>query len=204
MKNLEWYENHANFPEWVFDIIYYTPPPPPQRSDQNPPPSQPVRYLIQREPLYAYDCTIDMGQRRVEEQLASHSAVTIKFPLSPAYHILKALLLNETMIDVTLFRQDQSLRILRALIFERCNVVAIKEYNNEVVMVFNYDFCGDAIRTDKGVYAMDFNYSEYSGLIGPNKNFNEYLEQLNLKSLNVLPVKPGPTQPTVVKVARPK
>lgn len=184
MNNLEWYDNRSNFPEWIMDIFYYTPPPPPARKGHPPPLQKPLRYLLKREALYAYDYDVDMGQRRVEEQLASHSAVTIKFGLSPAYHILKALLLNETMIDVTLFRQDGNKQILRALIFERCNIVSIKEYNNEVIMVFNYDFCGDAIRTDKGVYAMDFNYSEYMGTIGPNKNFNEYLQQLHLKSLN--------------------
>ena len=171
---LSWYVRQSKTPEWIFDMIFT---PSPHEGSENRRPA--ARKIVVNAPLFAYDYRSSIE----EKQLANHSVVVVKFGLSEKYHVMKALMCNETLVDLALIRLDGTQKTMRTLIFGQCHIVTLKEYNGEVVMSLNYNFCGDSIKTDQGVSAMDWNYDEYAGSLGHYQRFSQYLEDKSIENI---------------------
>lgn len=162
MKYLSWYQNKANFPEWIASILVYVPY------------ASTPQYLIQNLPLYGYNYDLRIGQRRAEEVLADHSAVEMAIPLTPDHQKLRLALVDEMLVNVNFMMQDVQGNVLREIIFGICNIVHFKEEDGEIRLTFNYDFYSEALKTPRGVMASDINFGEYTHSTFNPKDFKEY------------------------------
>lgn len=163
MEYLDWCKDRKDHttPGWIIDIAFF-----------NPYKNQKIDYIFEKHPLYAYD----YKQHSDTSECIDYSHVTINFPFCKEYHVLKEKMLENTLLDITLFQLTNNQQVERAIAFHKCNITEISEYNNEITLKFDYLEESISYKTEKGIHATNLNFEEYTVFEKTYKNLHQYLE----------------------------